>query len=521
MTHVMEAISESTSLAPVPTTAEKRPRARILLLVERTADRRLLAERLGERYEVLAPPATEPFAGEFDLAIVDDPALAHLQSWLQGRRQAEDPVFLPFLLLTSRRGRAPAGPLVWETVDDVVSVPVNPAELETRLRTLLRARNLSLQLKQSKTESDRLREEAERRAAELDATIVAINDGLIVYGPGDQLLRANEPAMRILGVGPEWAELPMEERMRQVDFRTPRGEPVALGDFPHDRALRGQRVFGYRVSARRPDGQRRWLLFGAGPIKAEDGRILGAVLSFADITPLVELQEQREDLLRAVSHDLRNPLAAVLGQAQLLERILQQSGHDGRERASAQSILTSAQRMNTMIQELVDAARSEAGQIELRRQPVDLHAFALDLRERLAASLETGRIVIEMPEGMPPVAADPDRLERILTNLWSNALKYSRSGTPVEVTARAQNAEVVTSVTDHGPGIPPEDQPRLFQRYFRARSTQEAHEGLGLGLYITRRLVEAHGGRIWVESEPGRGSTFSFSLSIAHPGDCS
>ena len=150
-------------------------------------------------------------------------------------------------------------------------------------------------------------------------------------------------------------------------------------------------------------------------------------------------------------------------------------------------------------------------------------AFALQLKKRLATSLDTARIEIEIgecpsPDGSPvscQVWADPARLERILTNLWSNALKYSAPGSPVTVTAARRNAEVVTSVTDRGRGIPPEDVPRLFQRYFRTERAKEAREGLGLGLYITRRLVEAHGGRIWVESEVGRGSTFSFSLPVA------
>jgi len=229
---------------------------------------------------------------------------------------------------------------------------------------------------------------------------------------------------------------------------------------------------------------------------------------------LQETNRAREDILRAVSHDLRNPLAGILGQAQLLERRLAKPGLE-REQHSAQVIATSAQRMDTMIQDLVDIARSEAGQLRLRRQPVDLRAFMAGLKERLAATMETTRIDLQVPEGLPWVLADPDRLERILTNLWSNALKYSAPGTPVTVQARHEDGWVITSVTDRGPGIAPEDLARLFERYARVGAGRERREGVGLGLYITRMLVEAHGGRIWAESQVGVGSTFSFSLPVA------
>ena len=360
-------------------------------------------------------------------------------------------------------------------------------------------------------ERERLLRDVERRAAELDAAIGAIGHGLIIYGPQGEIVRMNGAARRILGVGPEWARLPPEERLRLTDLRTPRGEPVPPTEFASERALRGEHVTGYRVSIRRPDGQRRELLANASPIRGEQGRILGAVLDFDDITALIRLQEQREDILRAVSHDLRNPLAGILGQAQLCERRLAKAGLE-RERANAQAIIAAAQRMNALIQDLVDMARSETGQLRLRRQPVDLASFAAGLKERLAPSLDMARVELRIPEHLPPVWADPDRLERILTNLLSNALKYSTPGTPVVVSASERDGEVVVSVTDRGPGIAPEDLERLFQRYTRARA---GREGVGLGLYITRQLVEAHGGRVWAESQVGVGSTFSFSLPSA------
>ncbi len=367
---------------------------------------------------------------------------------------------------------------------------------------------------QARQQVEALAHEVEQRAAELEATIRAISDGLIIYRPDGEIVRLNHAAERILGLTlAQLKAMSHAERLQVLQFTAPDGKLLPQEVSPRTRALRGETVTSQRFAFRRPDGQVRHLQSSAGPIRDAEGRILGALLNMADITPLVELQEQREDMLRAVSHDLRNPLTGVLGQAQLLERRLAKADMP-RELRNAEAIATAARSMNTMIQDLVDAARSEAGQIRLERRPVDMRAFALDLKQRQAAALETARIDVEVPADLPPVSADPTRLERILTNLWSNALKYSAPGTPVTVTAQQEDGQLITSVTDRGPGIAPEDLPRLFQRYGRVAG-REQREGVGLGLYITRLLVEAHGGRIWVQSQVGVGSTFSFSLPVA------
>jgi signal transduction histidine kinase len=174
--------------------------------------------------------------------------------------------------------------------------------------------------------------------------------------------------------------------------------------------------------------------------------------------------------------------------------------------------------MNVMIQDLVDSARIESGQLKVNAAPLDLRQYVLDLKARLAASLAMDRVTVEAPEGLPTAQADPARLDRVLTNLLSNALKYSEPNTPVTVRLTRTDGEIVTAVSDRGRGIAPEELPNLFQRYYRAQAGRERTGSLGLGLYIAKGLVEAHGGRIWVESELGKGSTFSFSLPLL---DCS
>lgn len=224
------------------------------------------------------------------------------------------------------------------------------------------------------------------------------------------------------------------------------------------------------------------------------------------IRQLRHTTEQREDLLRAVSHDLRNPLQIVVLQAQRLQRYV-----DERTRRPTAAILAASRRMDRMLRDLADAARSEGGGIDLARRAVPLRPFVAELLELSEGAMEAQRVENEVPEDLPPVLADPDRLDRILANLVGNALKYTQER--VVVRAAAEGGQVRVEVSDRGTGIAEGDLPRIFDRYYRGQ--RHEGEGLGLGLFIVRKLVEAHGGQIWAESRPGDGSTFTFTLPVA------
>ncbi|HET7752306.1 MAG TPA: MASE3 domain-containing protein [Anaeromyxobacteraceae bacterium] len=232
------------------------------------------------------------------------------------------------------------------------------------------------------------------------------------------------------------------------------------------------------------------------------------------IRNLESLQVQREDLLRAVSHDLRTPLQIVLLQAERLSRC---GGDAARTVNAAQSIIAAGRQMAAMIQDLVDSVHLESGTVKVAPQTLSLPAFVADLVHVARGPLDTGRVVLELPEDLPEVEADPTRLARVVQNLLGNALKYSAPGTPVAVRASASEDEIAISVADRGAGIPAEHVPHLFERFYRGEHSGKS-DGLGLGLYISRMIVEAHGGRIWCESEAGRGSTFNFTLPLATAG---
>ncbi|HSN89779.1 MAG TPA: ATP-binding protein [Anaeromyxobacteraceae bacterium] len=266
---------------------------------------------------------------------------------------------------------------------------------------------------------------------------------------------------------------------------------------------------------RRADGVYRWHLTRAAPLRSSDGQVVKWFGTSTDIDDQKRAQEevqaareQREDMLRTISHDLRTPLTVVAAQAQMLERRPEERQTVVRR---AGTIRTSAARMSAMIDDLVDVVRLEAGNVRIEPRPLDLAAFARELRERLRGALAMERLRLELPEALPRLLADPPRLERILVNLVTNALKYSPPDAEVLLAAEERDGGIRISVRDRGVGIAADELPRLFERFYRAPSATQ-QEGLGLGLYITRLLVEAHGGRIAAESEPGRGSVFHVTL---------
>ncbi|MCL5958791.1 MAG: ATP-binding protein [Chloroflexi bacterium] len=368
--------------------------------------------------------------------------------------------------------------------------------------------------KRVEQDRERLLAEIQRRVAELDVTITSIAAGVVIYSPSGEIALMNPTAENLLGYSPAETRLPPAERLELLRAETDDGELFPVEKLPASRALRGETVHGVVMVVHPSAARTVWTSVSAAPIRRPDGDLLGAVVVFTDITPLHELQEQRDDLLRAVSHDLRTPLSIIQGQAQLLQRVLEKAVPDGQARRSVEAIITGARRMDAMIEDLVDAARLEAGQLRLEKRPVELRSFVSDLLDRAAGAMDEGRIKVDMEKEILLVDVDPNRLERILINLLGNALKYSAPETEVLVTAEKAYREVTVSVTDRGVGILAEDLPYLFHKFYRTKGARKA-EGLGLGLYITKMLVEAHGGRIWVESEPGQGSTFFFTLPLA------
>lgn len=235
-----------------------------------------------------------------------------------------------------------------------------------------------------------------------------------------------------------------------------------------------------------------------------------------DLSRLKEAERLREEFVSIVTHDLREPITVISGFASILERLPPDQHNTEVEHRAVESIKVSARRLTRMVSDLLDASRIESRRLNLSREVFDLAALVRALVDRSVEMIANRPVRIQALAPEPLVYADPARVDQVLTNLLSNACKYSYPDSEISIQIASQANEAVIAVSNYGPGISPDDQPEVFGRHFRTR-TAAKREGLGLGLYIARGLVEAHGGRIWLESQPGQTTTFYFTLPAKPP----
>jgi len=264
--------------------------------------------------------------------------------------------------------------------------------------------------------------------------------------------------------------------------------------------------------------ERRSLQFYTAPVPGEDGReTIGQIIALRDITRERELDKLKTDFISVVSHELRTPLTSIKGYTDLL--LSGATGEISELQGEFLSIIqSSTTRLSNLINDILDISRIESGSIEIKHEPIDYRRIVADTLRLMKAAADEKQISMDasLPETIPPVRGDIDKVAQVLGNLVSNAIKYTPEGGWVKVSLEiAGEANVLTSVTDSGIGISHDDQKRLFQKFFRAdnTSTREAG-GTGLGLVIAKTIVELLGGAIWVESEPGRGTRFYFTLPL-------
>lgn len=239
---------------------------------------------------------------------------------------------------------------------------------------------------------------------------------------------------------------------------------------------------------------------------AQGGRRTAMVSLVRDVTDRARRRRAEREFLAMVTHELRGPLAAIRGYTQLMQR------RGAYDEAAVRTVLGQVWHLDRLMGDLVDIAGLEAGHLQLRRGRVDLVQIAREAVEQARIGASGHRIRLRGAAGPLFGAWDPDRVRQILDNLLSNAAKYSPDGGEILVTLEDAGGVARVSVRDRGIGIPPDRLPGVFERFYRVAAPGEPVAGLGLGLAITRALVEAHGGRIGVASRPGRGSTFTFTL---------
>jgi signal transduction histidine kinase len=242
-------------------------------------------------------------------------------------------------------------------------------------------------------------------------------------------------------------------------------------------------------------------------------------IAFNDmIARLKEEERMRSNFIAMLSHEIRTPLTSIQESVNLIREELMGPVNDRQGRFLKIAGLE-IERIIDLLNHLLQVSRMEAGILKINSRPLDPSALVLGSLQRLTPSSEAQKIKIqaEVPSDLPGVMGDLDHLQQVLLNLLGNAVKFSSSGG--EVIVRVEPAEdqtgLVFSVSDNGPGIPEEQQPFVFRKYYRVSGVQALIDGIGLGLSISKQIIEAHGGRIWLESRPGYGSTFGFTLPFA------
>jgi PAS domain S-box-containing protein len=363
------------------------------------------------------------------------------------------------------------------------------------------------------TSRKKLEAERDLLVNELETIIRFLPEGVVLCGPDGEILRLNPAAQAMLGYSLEAQQQSLKDRYPSGIYVDDKGERIPMEELPLARALKGETVKSETVGYIQPTGKFLWLSVSAAPVFSADGRVQGVVAIDADITRLRQLQQEKEGFLHTITHDLRNPLTVIQGHTELLAEELKKTDFGEFGRANIESVLFACGQISGMMKNLSELAGLESGNLPIECEEIDLLRFLREYLERARVIHDISRVIRDLPPSLPLVWADPRSLERCLGNLIGNALKYSDPGSPIRLSARHQGKEIVVSVKDQGPGIPPEDLPHIFERFYRARNISS--RGLGLGLFISRSLVEANGGRIWVESRPGQGSTFHFSLRQA------
>ena len=293
------------------------------------------------------------------------------------------------------------------------------------------------------------------------------------------------------------------------------GRPLAFEELPSTRAFHGELVSGAEYLVQRRDGRRTPVRVSTAVLRDALGALAGVIGVFDDITALKNLERLREEWTSVIAHDLRNEVGTISFAAQLGLKA-QELGSGEKVVRDLDRIRASARQLDRMVVDLLDVSRIEARRLKLVPAAVELRALVVEAVERLGHFTRENPVRVEQRNVSGPVWADAGRIDQVLSNLLSNAVKYGEPGAEILIELEGRAEEVEVTVTNRGRGIDPHELSRLFNRFTRSEQTRTSKvPGLGLGLYICKGLIEAHGGRIWAESTPGDRTRFHFTLPLA------
>jgi len=404
---------------------------------------------------------------------------------------------LPFLIYTEK---APP-----ELLKDILRVGVS-GFLTPPLRTDDIVETVESTLKHAHRVGDWLRREVKRTTSSLkkqaqisdeertrlENVFNNIHDSVMILDEDDRVLLLNPAMSRSFGLNPKTSiGKPALDIVEHPDLRS------LLARKGHNDPLQYHEISF-------PDGR-----VGSAQFTGIPG--VGFAVTMQDVTYLKEMDRMRSEFVHTVSHDLRSPLTSVIGYTELIERAgtLNENQHE-----FLKHIQDSVQHITSLINDLLDLGSIEAG-LDTRREYVQLEGILRYTLDMLQGQIKAKRVKVQtdLAPSLPPLRANPVRLRQVLDNVVGNAIKYSNTGGEVMVSIKAEDDQLILQVTDNGPGIATSDQPHIFDKFYRGIDTKE--EGSGLGLAIVKTIVDAHQGRIWVESTTGKGSSFFIVLPVS------
>jgi signal transduction histidine kinase len=348
----------------------------------------------------------------------------------------------------------------------------------------------------------------------------ALGDGVVIAWPSGRY-ETNPRAREILGVGDFETLAELRAAVDVRDLAT--GESIASGSYPLDRALKGAESKGEFFVVRPGTAERRDVEVSAAPVRGARGDVVAGVMTLHDITDLLASEREREQFLSIVSHELRTPLTPLKALAQLVRSRIRRSKAQGTELdmesldRNLAAIERQVDRMNGLVNDLLSVSRAEKGSLSMERVRYDLAFVVREVVQRyIDATLEEGRhtFTMEAPATVPAYG-DQSRIEQLLMNLVGNAVKYSPTGGPVQVTLTASGRSAEVAISDKGIGISQEDLGRLGHPFVRGAGRASTFAGMGVGLYVARIVAEAHSGSLALESDgDGKGTTVRVRLPL-------
>ena len=344
----------------------------------------------------------------------------------------------------------------------------------------------------------------------LSAIIENSAEGVMILNARGRIEVFNRALSRITGW--EAAEAIGRHASEVLVLRDRQNQPIALPEPPRERTSAAETRAYVEGDVVRRVGPPVTVGLTATPLYDEQGSLVREIYNVVDITRFRQAEELKSTFVSVVSHELKTPVALIKGYAETLRR--EDADWDWETvQESLDVIAEEADHLTHLIDSLLEASRIQAGGLKLQPTDVHLPRLAEKVVDAFRTQTDVHTFDLDFPEDFPPVWGDPERLQEVLSNLVSNAVKYSPKGGMVWVGGRVDQTGVTVYVADQGIGIPPEEQDRIFDRFHRIETgLHRGTEGTGLGLYLVKAIVEAHGGRVWVESAPERGSIFMFRL---------